>query len=228
MSVLRLRKVVRDLWATRTRTAMMVVAIAVSVVAVAAFLSARAILGREIGRNYLDTHPASATLEVPGGLDAATLAAVRAQPGVLDATTRTSLTARVRVGTGPPGRAGHPGPPQGRRRRRARPDGCPEADRRDRPADRRNACRAGTSGQRHPDPTAAAPSAPGADADRRVRTAGVRADRAAALVGTRRHHARRDAHRPGPPDRRDQDKRGPYRPGSAPVPVAGPRNHGGP
>lgn len=124
MTPLRLRKVVRDVWATRTRVAMMVVAIAVSVVAVGAFLSARAILGREISRNYLDTHPASATLVVPGGVDPAW---VSGTPGVRDAAARTSLLARVRVGDGPwrvlmlfvnapgdPGRIGVVAPPGAR------------------------------------------------------------------------------------------------------------------
>ncbi|MFF4590371.1 FtsX-like permease family protein [Streptomyces sp. NPDC001388] len=101
MTRLRLRKLGRDLWATRSRVAMMTIAIAVSVLAVTAFLSARAIIGREITRNYQATLPASATLHVPGGVDTAALAAVRAQPGVLDATARSTLQARIRVGDGP-------------------------------------------------------------------------------------------------------------------------------
>jgi putative ABC transport system permease protein len=101
MSALRWRKLTRDIWATRTRMAMMTIAIAVSVLAVAALLSSRATIGRELTRNYLDTHPASATLEVPGGIDQATLAAVRARPGVLDATARTSLLGRIKAGDGP-------------------------------------------------------------------------------------------------------------------------------
>jgi putative ABC transport system permease protein len=101
MSALRWRKLTRDIWATRTRMAMMTIAIAVSVLAVAALLSSRAIIGRELTRNYLDTHPASATLEVPGGIDQATLAAARARPGVLDATARTSLLGRIKAGDGP-------------------------------------------------------------------------------------------------------------------------------
>jgi putative ABC transport system permease protein len=98
MSGLRLRKLVRDVWVARTRMAMMIIAIAVSVIAVTAFLSARAIMGREMDHNYLDTHPASATLNLPGGVDQATLDAVRAQPDVLDAAARTSVSARVKVG----------------------------------------------------------------------------------------------------------------------------------
>lgn len=101
MSLLRLRKLARDMWLARTRMAMMTLAIAVSVMAVGGFLSARAILGREISRNYLDTHPASATLRVPAGLDQTTLDAVRTQPGVLDAAARASALARVKVGDGP-------------------------------------------------------------------------------------------------------------------------------
>jgi putative ABC transport system permease protein len=101
MSGLRLRKLARDVWAARTRMAMMTVAIAVSVLAVGAFLSARAIMGREITRNYLDTHPASATLNVPGGVDQATLNTVRGQPGVRDAAARASVLARVKVGNQP-------------------------------------------------------------------------------------------------------------------------------
>jgi putative ABC transport system permease protein len=100
MSGLRLRKLARDVWATRTRIAMMTLAIAISVLAVGAFLSARAIIGREITRNYLDTHPASATIEVPGGVDDAALTTVRAQPGVLDATARTSLVGSVKAADG--------------------------------------------------------------------------------------------------------------------------------
>ncbi|MGW2235184.1 FtsX-like permease family protein [Streptomyces sp. NPDC001759] len=101
MTRLRLRKLRRDLWATRSRVAMMTLAIAVSVLAVTAFLSARSIIGREITRNYRATHPASATLHVPGGVDEAALGAVRAQPGVLDVTARSTLQARIRVGDGP-------------------------------------------------------------------------------------------------------------------------------
>ena len=101
MTRLRLRKLGRDVWATRARIAMMVVAIAVSILAVGAFLSSRAILGREIERNYLETRPASATLHLPGGAGPAAVAAARAQPGVLDATARGSHVTRVKVDGGP-------------------------------------------------------------------------------------------------------------------------------
>ena len=60
----RWQKLLRDLWLTRGRTALMVIAIAVSLFGVGTVLSAYAILTPEISRNYLGTHPASATLEL--------------------------------------------------------------------------------------------------------------------------------------------------------------------
>ncbi|MBL0886652.1 FtsX-like permease family protein [Myceligenerans indicum] len=101
MTALRLLKIARDLWSARTRIAMMIAAIAVSVVMVTTFLSARAIISQEMTRNYAETHPASATVHVPGGVDADALAAVRAQENVLDATARATLQGRIRVGDGP-------------------------------------------------------------------------------------------------------------------------------
>ncbi|MGW7410137.1 FtsX-like permease family protein [Streptomyces sp. NPDC054833] len=100
MSLLRLRKLARDLWLARTRMGMMVLAISLSVLSVGSFLTARAIASREISANYLATHPASATLRIPAGVDAATLDILRAQPGVLQATAQASALTRVRVGDG--------------------------------------------------------------------------------------------------------------------------------
>lgn len=94
----RWRKLLRDVTAERGRVAAMTVAVAVSLVAVGAVLGARAILTREIAVNYLGTRPASATLELPGGVDAALVEEVRRQPGIADAEAREVVLARVRVG----------------------------------------------------------------------------------------------------------------------------------
>ncbi len=91
-------KLLRDVAGERGRVAAMVVAVTVSVAAVGAVLGARAILTREIARSYLGTQPASATLEVPGGVDAALLDAVRALPEVAAAEARSVVVARVQVG----------------------------------------------------------------------------------------------------------------------------------
>jgi len=92
----RWQKLLRDLWLTRGRTALMVIAIAVSLFGVGVVLSAYAILTPEISRNYLGTNPASATIELDR-VDDALLAAVRARPGIAAAEARETLIARVQV-----------------------------------------------------------------------------------------------------------------------------------
>lgn len=98
MTTLRLRKLLRDLWIARTRTAMMVIAIAVSLAAVTAVLTTRTVMSREITTNYLSTTPASATLELASPPDPAALAAVRSEPGVTGVTVREMVPARFRTG----------------------------------------------------------------------------------------------------------------------------------
>jgi putative ABC transport system permease protein len=88
---------IRDLWISRGRVTLMVVAIAVALTGVGGLLIARAVVLREADAAYAATIPASATLDVDGGIDAALLAEVRARPGVADATTRQTITTRVRV-----------------------------------------------------------------------------------------------------------------------------------
>ncbi|MFL5802276.1 MAG: FtsX-like permease family protein [Roseiflexaceae bacterium] len=92
----RWQKLLRDLWLTRGRTALMVIAIAVSLFGVGTVLSAYAILTPEISRNYLGTNPASATLELDR-VDDALLAVVKARPGIAAAEARETLIARVQV-----------------------------------------------------------------------------------------------------------------------------------
>ncbi|HET9656470.1 MAG TPA: ABC transporter permease [Kineosporiaceae bacterium] len=100
MSRLRWRKLGRDVLLSRARVAAMVLAMAVSIAAIAAFLQARAILGREISANYLAGRPASATLHLATAVTAQDVAVARSQPGVTDAVARGSLPARIRVGSG--------------------------------------------------------------------------------------------------------------------------------
>jgi putative ABC transport system permease protein len=98
MSRPRTTKLRRDLWQARGRVALMVVAIAVALTGVGAMLVARAVVSRESAIAYANTNPASATLDVPGGVDADLLAQVRQRPGITDATARQTITTRVRVG----------------------------------------------------------------------------------------------------------------------------------
>jgi putative ABC transport system permease protein len=91
-------KMWRDLSAARGRVAVMILAIAVALSGVGALLIARTVIVREAAAVYAGTNPASATLDVEGGVDAALLDQVRARPGVTDAAARQTVHTRVRVG----------------------------------------------------------------------------------------------------------------------------------
>jgi putative ABC transport system permease protein len=93
----RTAKLRRDLWQARGRVTLMVLAIAVALTGVGAMLIARAVVMREATVAYTGTNPASATLDVAAGIDAALLAQVRQRPGITDATARQTITTRVRV-----------------------------------------------------------------------------------------------------------------------------------
>jgi putative ABC transport system permease protein len=90
-------KVRGDLRAARGRVALMIVAVAASSSAVGVVLGAYGIAGPELDRNYRETRPASATLEVEGA-DAALAEQARGLPGVADAEARGAVLTRVQVG----------------------------------------------------------------------------------------------------------------------------------
>ncbi|HKQ68519.1 MAG TPA: ABC transporter permease [Polyangiaceae bacterium] len=98
MFSVRWHKLIGDVRAEAGRAAVMIVAIAVSLVAVGAVLGAYAILTREIAVNYLGTRPASATLELSNGVDAALLQELRQGSIVSEAEARDVILARARVG----------------------------------------------------------------------------------------------------------------------------------
>ncbi|HEY1406587.1 MAG TPA: ABC transporter permease, partial [Spirochaetota bacterium] len=95
----RWKKLLRDIYQTRGRIAMMAVALGVSLFGVGAILSAYSILNREISRNYAGTNPASATVEIDE-TDDALIRAVRQQPGIAEAEARTTVLARFQVQSG--------------------------------------------------------------------------------------------------------------------------------
>jgi putative ABC transport system permease protein len=94
----RWRKLWRDVWLERGRALLMVSALAVSVMGIGAVLGGYAILTREMPRNYLGTHPASAALELTSGVDAALLSEVRRRPGIAEADSGEVVRARAKVG----------------------------------------------------------------------------------------------------------------------------------
>ncbi len=95
----RWKKLARDFDAIGGRIAMMVAAIAVGVFAVTAIISAYAVLTREISRNYLDTNPASALIDL-GAVDDASLEIANSFPGIVAAEAGTIATARFQQESG--------------------------------------------------------------------------------------------------------------------------------
>jgi putative ABC transport system permease protein len=95
-------KLGRDLRASWSRLALMVVAVAVSLTAFGGVFFAWATIGRESSRAYVSTEPASATIlldrPIATGQMAAIAARARQRPGVIQATGRTQFTSEsVRV-----------------------------------------------------------------------------------------------------------------------------------
>lgn len=92
----RWRKMLRDLRTAKGRFTMMVLAIAVGIFGVGTILSAYTILTRDISRNYLETNPAYALLEMDR-VDDSLVEAVRLRPGIADAEASGMVTARIEV-----------------------------------------------------------------------------------------------------------------------------------
>ncbi len=92
-----LAKLRRDLWLTRGRVAFMVLSLAVGLTSLGTVLSMRGVLRREMTRNYLDTVPASATIDVGDkGVSSALLEQVRVRHEIAAAERRATLRARWR------------------------------------------------------------------------------------------------------------------------------------
>ena len=92
-------KLVRDLNQARGRFLMMALALSLGVFSVGTVMSAYTILTREISRNYLGTHPASAMLDIDH-MEDSLLAAVRQRPGIVDAEAGATLLTRAQVKPG--------------------------------------------------------------------------------------------------------------------------------
>jgi putative ABC transport system permease protein len=90
-------KMLRDFWQERTRTSLVVLAIAVGIAGFAAVLSAYAILTRELDQGYLATNPASAILRTDL-VDDDLLVAILSNPDVSDAEPRRIVSGRIKAG----------------------------------------------------------------------------------------------------------------------------------
>ncbi len=93
----RWKKVIRDLAHNRTRTALVVLSIAVGVFAFGTIMAARIVLQRELRESFLATNPASAILTTEP-FDDELLDTVRNLPGVAQAQGRRAVAARLQTG----------------------------------------------------------------------------------------------------------------------------------
>ena len=92
-------KIFRDFWQERTRTVLVVLAVALGLAGFSAVLATYAILQRELDKGYLATNPASATLRTDA-VDDDLLREVRSGHGVADAQARRVLSGRLRTPSG--------------------------------------------------------------------------------------------------------------------------------
>lgn len=91
-----LKKVLRDFQASWGRTLTLVLVLALGATVFAATFGAYGVLSREIRRAYVETQPASATLEL-SDVSVETLQRVRARPDIAVATRRATLHGRFRT-----------------------------------------------------------------------------------------------------------------------------------
>jgi putative ABC transport system permease protein len=92
----RWRKVLRDLWLHKSRTTLVIVAIAIGIIGAGAVLNTWSILQRATREEYRQSNPPSATLRVDS-IDAALLDRVRAMPAIKSAQARRLVLASVQT-----------------------------------------------------------------------------------------------------------------------------------
>ncbi len=90
-------KAIRDFWQERTRTAFVVLAIALGIAAFASVMSAYTILTRELDRGYLATDPASAVIRMDA-IDDDLIRAVLSDGSVSDAEPRRVVSGQLKSG----------------------------------------------------------------------------------------------------------------------------------
>ncbi|MCS7324434.1 MAG: FtsX-like permease family protein [Anaerolineae bacterium] len=95
----RWRKVLRELWINKTRTALVVLSIAVGIFAIGALMGARTILARDLRTQYEASYEASFSVQA-SDLDEQFVRAVARMPEVADAQGRSVYVLRVHLGEG--------------------------------------------------------------------------------------------------------------------------------
>ncbi len=93
-------KIFNDLLGNKTRTALIVLSIAVGLFAVGAIVSSQSILETEMARSFAAINPSSGTVRTLQPFDQDFVQSVRAMPEVQDADARRAVYARIKVGSG--------------------------------------------------------------------------------------------------------------------------------
>lgn len=93
----RWRKALRDLWINKTRTVLVILAIAIGIVGVGSILTSYSILTREMNRNYMETNPAT-TVFYLDNVDNELIQTIQARPDIATAEARRTLFARYQMG----------------------------------------------------------------------------------------------------------------------------------
>ena len=98
MSDRRWLKMLRDAWLHKSRTLLVMLAVAIGMIGAGSLLDAWALVRRVTAETYLASHPASATLRLDGVVDRALLERVRANPAVAAARARRTVFAAAQAG----------------------------------------------------------------------------------------------------------------------------------
>jgi putative ABC transport system permease protein len=94
----RWKKVLHDIWGSKTRTVLIVLSMAVGLFAVGIILSSRTILSEGLARSFAAIDPSSGTVRTQELFGEDFVRSVRAMPDVAEADARRSVTARVQIG----------------------------------------------------------------------------------------------------------------------------------
>lgn len=94
----RFNKVTRDLTGDYRKNMLLVFAIAIGVFGIGTILGSYSVIKREMAQNYASTHPASATIEIDGGLSKEIVNEIKMHPGVKLAERHATIIARMQVG----------------------------------------------------------------------------------------------------------------------------------
>ena len=90
-------KVFNDLLGNKTRTALIVLSIAVGLFAIGTIVNARVILSQDLGQGYAAITPSSGVIRTAQTFDEDVVRSVRQMSGVQEADARTHLTVRFQV-----------------------------------------------------------------------------------------------------------------------------------